>query len=235
MYLDPMYFVFALPALILSMYASYLTKSRFNKYSRVAASSGLTGAQAARQMLLREGVGEVGIERVSGFLSDHYDPRARVLRLSPQVYDGRSLSAVGVACHEAGHALQHAQGYAPLALRSALVPMTTVASNLSMPILIGGVFLSVLGPTVGYPLLLIGLGMLVVTVLFTLVTLPVEWDASARAKRVIVNDGVVSPHQLDDASAVLNAAFLTYLASAASAVLTLLYWLWRSGLIGGRR
>lgn len=234
MIFDPMYFLFVAPALILSMYASALTKSRFQKYSAVMASSGLTGAQAAYQMMRKEGVMDVGIERAQGFLSDHYDPRARVLRLSPQVYDGRSLSAVGVACHEAGHALQHHQGYAPLALRSSLVPMTNVSSRMAGPILLAGLLLS--AAPLGQTLLLAGVGLFSVSVLFTLVTLPVEWDASARAKAVLVKDGIVSPQQSADAGAVLNAAFLTYLAAAVSAVMTLLYYLWRSGLLnGGRR
>ena len=233
-YLDPFFLLFALPGLALSMYASYLTKTRFQHYSKVPASSGLTGAQAAYQMLRREGVMDVGIEKVSGFLSDHYDPRAKVLRLSPQVHDGRSLAAVGVACHEAGHALQHNQGYAPLALRSALVPAASFSSQLSGPILFIGLILSMIGP-IGQAVFLAGIVMLSIAVLFTVVTLPVEWDASARAKRVLVQDGVVSGREEADAGAVLDAAFLTYLAAAVSSIMTLLYWLWRSGLIGGRR
>lgn len=234
MIFDPVYFLFAMPALLLSMYASFLTKSRFQKYAKVAPASGLTGAQAARQMLDRENLREVRIERVQGFLSDHYDPRTRILRLSPTVHDGRSLSAVGVACHEAGHAFQHAQGYKPLALRSQLVPATSFTSKLSMPLLFLGLMLSTTHPA-GQTLMVAGALLLSVSVLFTLVTLPVEWDASARAKRYMVKDGIVSPAQEADAGAVLNAAFLTYLAAAISSVMTLLYWLYRSGLIGGRR
>ncbi|MDA3873760.1 MAG: zinc metallopeptidase [Kiritimatiellae bacterium] len=232
--LDPRYILFALPALALSMYASYLTKSRFKKYARVAPSSGLTGAQAAYQMLRREGLNNVAIERVQGFLSDHYDPRSKVLRLSPDVHDGRSLSAVGVACHEAGHALQHAKGYAPLALRSSLVPAATITGKLSMPILIGGMLLSIRTPA-GQGLIILGVLLLTVAVAFTLITLPVEWDASARTIKLMVSNGIVSPQQERDAGSVLDAAFLTYLAAAVSAVMTLLYWLYRSGLIGGRR
>lgn len=234
MMFDPLYFLLAMPALILSMYASYLTKSRFKKYSQVAASSGWSGSQAASQMLRREGLDNVAIERVQGFLSDHYDPRSRVLRLSPDVHDGRSLSAVGVACHEAGHALQHAQGYAPLALRSSLVPAAAITSKLSMPLLFIGMLLSTRSPA-GQGMMALGALLLTVAVVFTLVTLPVEWDASARAKKCMVSDGIVSPQQERDAGAVLDAAFLTYLAAAISAVMTLLYWLYRSGLIGGRR
>jgi uncharacterized protein len=234
MIFDPIYFLFAMPAILLSLYASFLTKSRFQKYAKVAPASGLNGAQAARQMLDRENLRDVRIERVQGFLSDHYDPRSRVLRLSPMVHDGRSLSAVGVACHEAGHALQHAKGYKPLALRSQLVPATTFTSKLSMPLLMFGLLLSTTNPA-GQSLMVAGALLLTVSVLFTLVTLPVEWDASARAKVCMVKDGIVSPSQEADAGAVLNAAFLTYLAAAISSIMTLLYWLYRSGLIGGRR
>lgn len=231
---SPTFLLMALPGFALAMYASFLTKSRFNRYAKVAPSSGLTGAQAAYQMLRREGLHDVAIERVNGFLSDHYDPRKRVLRLSPQVHDGRSLSAVGVACHEAGHALQHARKYAPLALRSSLVPTAAVTSNLSSWILMLGLFLSFTAPGAGRGILLAGAALLSVSVLFTLVTLPVEWDASARAKKAMVTANIVNSAQADDAAKVLNAAFLTYLASAVSAVTTLLYWLMRAGVFGSR-
>lgn len=235
MIFDPMYFLFVAPAILLSLFAKFLTDSRFKRYSRVAPSSGLSGAQAAYQLLRREGLNDVAVERVDGFLSDHYDPRVRVLRLSPQVHDGRSLAAVGVACHEAGHALQHAEHYAPLGLRTAMVPATNVASQLSMPLIMIGFLMSIFMGGGGQLLVIGGILLLAVSVLFTLVTLPVEWDASARAKRLMVRDGIVSDRQEKDAGAVLDAAFLTYLASAMSAVMTLLYWLYRSGLIGGRR
>jgi len=234
MIFDPLFLMMALPGLLLAMYASFLTKSRFQQYSRVAPSSGLTGAQAAYQMLRREGLNDVAIERVSGFLSDHYDPRKRVLRLSPDVHDGRSLSAVGVACHEAGHALQHARHYAPLALRSSMVPAATVTSNLSNIILMVGLFMSFAAPGAGRGMLLAGAALLTVSVLFTLVTLPVEWDASARAKKAMVSANIVGSAQADDAAKVLNAAFLTYLAAAVSAIMTLLYWLMRAGVFGSR-
>jgi Zn-dependent membrane protease YugP len=234
MMIDPMYFLFAAPAILLSLYASFLTKSRFKKYSQVMASSGVTGAQAAFMMLRDAGLDNVGIERSQGFLSDHYDPRHRVLRLSPDVHDGRSLSAVGVACHEAGHALQHASAYAPLNLRSSLVPAAQITSKFSSLVLMAGLILSATSPA-GRNILMLGVALLSVSVLFTLVTLPVEWDASARAKKVLVHSGIITAREQADASAVLNAAFLTYVAAAVSAVTTLLYWLWRSGLLGGRR
>lgn len=233
MIFSPVYFLFVAPAILLSIVAKTLTESRFKKYANVPPSSGLTGAQAAYQMLRREGLTDVAVEKTKGFLSDHYDPRERVLRLSPEVHDRRSLSAVGVACHEAGHALQHARNYSPLALRSAMVPATNVTSRLSMPLLLLGFFMS--SVAAGRLLMIAGALLLTVSVLFTLITLPVEWDASARAKRLMVGSGIVSPSQERDAGAVLDAAFLTYLAAAVSAVMTLLYWLYRSGLLGGRR
>jgi Zn-dependent membrane protease YugP len=156
---------------------------------------------------------------VQGFLNDHFDPSTNTLRLSPNVYQSQSLSAIGVACHEAGHALQKAHAYAPLGLRSALVPVTNLTSQLSMPILMAGFFLNM-------PALLnIGIILFIGVVVFSLVTLPVEWDASARAKRLMVRAGIVTPAEQVHAGKVLNAAFMTYVASAVSAMMTLLYYL----------
>lgn len=229
MFFDPMYFVILAPALILSLIATGLVKSTFAKYAKVAASSRMTGAQAAAVMLTKSGVTDVQIERVQGFLSDHYDPTAKKLRLSPDVYDGRSLSAIGVACHEAGHALQHATHYSPLALRSSLVPVAQIGSNFSYVLLLLGFIMQ------SQNLLLAGIILFSAAVLFTIVTLPVEWNASTRAKQQMVTCGIVRQSEAADAGKVLNAAFLTYVASAASAVLTLIYYLYRSGLLGGRR
>lgn len=216
-----------LPGLVLGGLASLLTRSTYKRYSRMNAVSGLTGAEAARTLLERNGVHDVTIEEVQGFLSDHYDPRTRTLRLSPAVYHQPSLSAIGVACHEAGHALQHVQGYAALKMRSALVPVTGITNSISMPLIMAG--------AVFRPLLLIGTMLFAGAVLFSLVTLPVEWDASARAKKLMVSSGIVSESERNAAGKVLNAAFLTYLASTVTAIFTLLYYVTRSGLIGGRR
>jgi Zn-dependent membrane protease YugP len=216
-----------LPGLVLGGLASLLTRSTYKRYSRMNAVSGLTGAEAARTLLERNGVHDVTIEEVQGFLSDHYDPRTKTLRLSPAVYHQPSLSAIGVACHEAGHALQHAQGYAALKMRSALVPVTGITNSISMPLIMAG--------AVFRPLLLIGTMLFAGAVLFSLVTLPVEWDASARAKKLMVSSGIVSESERNAAGKVLNAAFLTYLASTVTAIFTLLYYVTRSGLIGGRR
>lgn len=229
MYFDPLYFILALPGLALSLLASMYVKLTFSSYSRVRSSRGVTGAEAARIMLTHAGVGGVTIERTSGFLSDHYDPGARALRLSSDVYDSDSLSAIGVACHEAGHALQHANGYAMLGLRSALVPVANFGSNFSYILLAIGLFMQ-------SQILVYGACILfAAAVLFTIVTLPVEWNASARAKVAMVNAGLLSNEERSGAASVLNAAFMTYLAAAVSALLTLLYYLIRAGIIGGRR
>lgn len=229
MFFDPLYMIMLLPALTLAGIASLITRSTFSKYARISASSGLTGAGAASRLLERKGIHDVRVERINGFLSDHYDPRTRTLRLSANVYDSDSLSAIGVACHEAGHALQHASHYAPLNLRSALVPVTqigTIAPYIIIPL--GFIFGSL-------SLIKLGMALFAIVVLFSLITLPVEWNASARAKELMVSSGIVSAREQESASKVLNAAFLTYIAAAVSALLTLLYYLIRSGLLGGRR
>lgn len=229
MFFDPIYLLFMAPGMILALIATVMTRSTFDKYSRVGASSGMTGAQAAQRLLSSQGVTDVKIEQVEGFLSDHYDPTSKTLRLSPAVYGAQSLSAIGVACHEAGHALQHAHGYAWLGLRTALVPASQFGSY-------GSYIILMLGMLLHHPaLILVGALLFSVVVAFSIVTLPVEWDASARAKHLMVWSGIVSHQEQTDAAKVLNAAFMTYVASAVSALLTLLYYLLRSGVIGGRR
>ena len=226
---DPLYWMLALPGLLLSMLASFYVKSAFSQYSRVRSQRGLTGAEAAAAMLQRAGVNDVRIERVGGFLSDHYDPTAKTLRLSPDVYGSESLAAIGVACHETGHALQHADNYAWLGLRTSLVPLASFGSNFSYILFFIGLFLKSMF------MVKVGVLLFAAAVLFTIVTLPVEWNASARAKVAMVNGGIVTHEERDAAASVLNAAFLTYVAGAVSAILTLLYFLLRSGLLGGRR
>lgn len=230
MFLDPLYFVIVGPAMLFAMWASWKTKSQFERYARVMASSRMTGAQAARHMLDASGLYDVQVEETQGFLSDHYDPRDRTLRLSPAVFRQPSLSAVGVACHEAGHALQHANNYVPLQLRSTLVPATQFGSKLSMPLIFIGLLMGATGG--GRMLLLAGVAMFTLTVLFSLVTLPVEYDASARAKRHMVAAGIIQPSEQEAAGRVLDAAFLTYVAATISSLLTLLYFLMRAGLLG---
>ena len=219
---DPQYLVMVVPALILAAIAQMMVKATFAKYSQVASYSGLTGAQAAERMLRASGVFDVTVEPAQGFLSDHYDPSRKVIRLSPEVYQSNSLAAVGVACHEAGHALQHAEGYAPLALRTVLVPVTSLSSNLAFYVFLAGMMFNF------ELLVLIGCGMFAVAFVFALVTLPVEWDASVRAKQHIAMAGVVSPTQEGDAAKVLNAAFLTYVAGAIVSLMTLLRFLMRA-------
>ncbi len=229
MMFDPSYLVMLLPALLLAGIATVITRTTFARYARVRAASGLTGAEAAARLLERGGVDGVRIERVGGFLSDHYDPAARVLRLSPAVYDTDSLAAIGVACHEAGHALQHARRYAPLHLRSALVPVAQLGTHAAYLFFLAGLLLH--SPALLWAaILFFGCGFL-----FTLVTLPVEWNASARAKREMVAAGIVAPGEQAAAAKVLNAAFLTYVAAMLTSLMTLLYYLLRSGLLGGRR
>jgi len=222
MFFDPLYLLFAIPGLIVAGLASLYVKTTFSEYSRFRASSGLTGAQAAERMLHGAGIYDVRIERVDGFLSDHYDPTNRTLRLSPGVYDSNSLSAIGVACHEAGHALQHAAGYGPLGLRSALVPVTNIASWLSYIVIFAGFIFQSGG------MVMFGAVLFSAVVVFSIVTLPVEWDASSRAKALMVTAGIVSESERDNAGKVLNAAFLTYVAAVLSALLTLLYYLVRA-------
>ncbi len=226
-FFDPLYFVFLAPGLALSLYATFRTKSTFSKYAKVGSRSGLTGAQAAQLMLNKHGVSGVRIERSGGFLSDHYDPREKALRLSEDVYSSQSLSAIGVACHEAGHAMQDAHGYAMLNLRTALVPATNFSSTFAYIVMIAGFFLQMAG------LILIGVGLFTVGVVFSLITLPVEWDASRRARIAIDEAGMLSPEESRHASKVLNAAFLTYVAAAVTSLLTLVYYLFRLGVLGG--
>lgn len=222
---DPLYFIILAPGLLLSFYATWRTKSTFKKYSQVESQKRMTGAQAATFMLERNGIRNVKIEHSDGWLSDHYDPREKTLRLSNEVYSSNSLSAIGVACHEAGHAMQDAQNYGMLSLRSSLVPATNFGSMFSYIFFMVGFIIQ--------PFFYVGIAIFTVSVVFSLVTLPVEWDASRRAKIGMDEAGMLSPDETRHASKVLNAAFLTYLAAAVTSLLTLLYFLIRSGLLGG--
>ena len=250
--LDPLYYIFSIPALILSAVFSARVKSVFTKYAKVRAESGMTGAEAAATMLARAGVTDVEIRTVGGFLSDHYNPANKTLNLSPDVYKGRSLASLGVACHEAGHALQHATGYRWLGLRSALVPAANLGSRFAYIVFFAGLLISsgaagqggaaaaaaggaAAGGGLGMMLVKAGIVLFCGAVAFSIVTLPVEWDASARAKRELVRHGLLSPSEEKGAAAVLNTAFMTYVAAAVSSISTLLYFLVRSGLLGGRR
>jgi Zn-dependent membrane protease YugP len=226
---SPLYFIFALPALLLGLWAQMRVRSAFGKYSKVRAMSGMSGAQAARKILDANGLQNVAVERVGGMLSDHYDPRSKTLRLSEGVYATPSLAAVGVAAHEAGHALQDQTNYAPLSLRSAMVPTVQIGSWLGPIIFLVGLFMaSAFGTTLAWA----GLAIFGATALFALVTLPVEFDASKRAKQLLVSTGVLAPQELQGVNSVLDAAALTYVAGALQAIMTLLYY---ATLLMGRR
>lgn len=229
MFFDPVYLLFIAPGLALSLWASHRVKSTFDKYSRMRTMRGLTGAEAAAELLRSAGIGDVRIVRSHGVLSDHYNPVTKTLALSEPVYGASSIAAVGVAAHEAGHAIQHARQYAPLWVRSALVPTASIGSSL-------GYFVMVIGLVMwAMNIVLVGAVMFSAVLLFQIVTLPVEFDASKRAKALLVQHGIVTAHERGGVDRVLNAAALTYVAAAVSTLLTLLYFLWRSGLIGGRR
>lgn len=214
MYLDQTYLLLVLPAILLSLWASMRVKNVFNQYSKQHAASRITGAQAAQRVLIANGVSDVRIERVPGALTDHYDPRARVIRLSSPVYDSSSTAAIGVACHEAGHALQYAQGYSPIKLRMAIIPITNIGSRLAIPLVILGLVLSGMAEhfiSVAY----IGIWCFSLSVLFQLLTLPVEFNASSRALKAIEHQGILSSVELQGSKKVLSAAALTYVAALA--------------------
>lgn len=229
MIFDPMYFLFIVPGLALSLWASFQVKRTFNRYSKVPSRSGRTGAEAAQMLLNGAGISDVRIVRSHGMLSDHYNPLTKTLALSEPVHDSTSVAAIGVATHEAGHAIQHARKYAPLWVRSALVPTASLGSSVGYFVMLGGLFLS------SQNMVLVGAILFSAVLLFQVVTLPVEFNASARAKALVLEHGIVTVQEQQGVSRVLNAAALTYVAAAVSTLLTLLYFLYRSGLIGGRR
>lgn len=221
MFFDPLYFLFAIPPLLLGLWAQFKVQSAFRQYSKLRTANGITGAQMARMILDRNGLYSVAVERVGGMLTDHYDPSSKVLRLSDSVYGTPSVAAVGVAAHEAGHALQDKMHYGPLRLRSAIVPAVSIGSWLGPIIFLVGFFMS--GIT-GNTIAIIGLALFAMTAIFALVTLPVEFDASRRAKQELVTMGL-SPQELKGVSQVLDAAALTYVAAAVQAVMTMLYYI----------
>jgi uncharacterized protein len=226
---DPMYLLFLAPAMLLAIWAQYRVRSAFAEASRIPSEGGLSGAEGAAALLRDAGVRGVEIEPADGFLSDHYVPGRRLLRLSPDVYAGRSLAAVGVAAHECGHAMQDAQRYPLLVVRNFLVPVASVGSNLAWIIMLVGFLFSLL------PLIYAGILVFSATVAFQLVNLPVEFDASRRARIALRETGLVSYEEDQQIKKVLDAAALTYVAATLTSVLTLLYFLFRAGLLGGRR
>ena len=220
-------YILLIPALILSMWAQFRVSSTFNRFSKVRASSGMTATQMAEQLLHAEGVYDVSVERTRGNLTDHYDPKNMVLRLSDSTANSTSVAALGVAAHEAGHVLQHRDGYAPLMLRTAAVPVVNIGSNLSWPLFLVGLIFS------WEPLLYAGIALFALAVLFALITLPVEFNASKRALAALETTGYLQPgEEMRGAKKVLSAAAMTYVASAFMAIMQLLRLL---AIAGSRR
>jgi Zn-dependent membrane protease YugP len=217
MFLDPMYFVFALPALALALYAQFKVRSTYSKYAQVANSTGYTGADVARRLLDAAGLFNVQVERVPGELTDHYDPREKVVRLSDSNYASYSVAAIGVTAHEVGHAIQDATAYAPMRLRTGLVPVAGIGSNLGYILFLIGFFVS------SFQLATVGLILFSAAALFAAVTLPVEYNASNRAMSLLVDNGLVTSQDAGLARKVLDAAALTYVAGLAQALSQVLY------------
>ena len=218
MFFDPMYFVLVLPALLFAMWAQWRVQSTFGKYSQVANSTGLTGAQVARQVLDAAGLSSVNVERIPGNLTDHYDPGAKVVRLSDTVYATPSVAAIGVAAHEVGHAIQDATAYAPMRLRQGLVPIAGIGSNLGYILFFIGFFIA------SFQLATLGFILFSAAAIFAAVTLPVEFNASNRAMQLLDANGLVTPQDSGLARKVLDAAALTYVAGLAQALSQLLYY-----------
>jgi hypothetical protein len=226
-FLDPT-FILLIPAIILSIYAQGKVQATFQRYLKVPASSRLTGSEVARRLLAGSGVNDISVEMINKTLGDHYDPRARVLRLSPEVYQSNSLAALGVAAHETGHAIQHHVGYFPLEFRSAFVPVAQFGSTLAFPLLLIGIIF-------GLPSLArFGVYAFAAVVVFQLITLPVEYNASGRAIHLLETGGYISREEVGPTRSVLNAAALTYLAAALVGILNLVRLLILSGMFGGR-
>jgi Zn-dependent membrane protease YugP len=235
MFFDPMYWLVIGAGMILSLWASMKTKGTFHKYSQYTTQSRMTGAQVAQAILRDANISDVKIEPIRGNLTDHYDPRTRTLRLSEGVYGSTSMSAAGVAAHEVGHAIQHAQNYAPLKFRSAWVPVANLGGGISIFVLIAAAMLGGAQSVLGSKVALLGVVLFATTTVFTLVTLPVEFDASKRALATLNRGGYLTREELSGAKSVLDAAAMTYVAAFITSALTLFYWAMRLGLLGGRR
>lgn len=218
MFYDPTY-ILVMIGVVICLLASAKMNSTFSKYSRVRSHSGMTGKEAAEALLHREGIYDVRVEYVAGNLTDHYDPRSKVLRLSDATYQQTSVAAIGVAAHECGHAIQHARGYAPLSIRSALVPVANFGSSIAWPLIIIGL---IMNSQTSQLFLNLGVIAFSMAVLFQIVTLPVEFNASRRALKILGNTGMLYPDEVRETRKVLTVAALTYVAGAASAILQLL-------------
>ncbi len=231
---DWTYLVLVLPCVILSLWASANVNSTFKKYSKLYSARRITGAQAAQRVLSANGVTGVQIQRVSGNLTDHYDPKSNVIRLSDNVYDNCSAAAIGVACHEAGHAVQYAQNYGPIKLRAAIIPITNIGSKLAMPLILLGVLLTAM-ETVSFTFVYIGIACFGLSLVFQLVTLPVEFNASRRAMNAIESSGMLTQEEQKGARKTLTAAALTYVAATATSLAQLLRLILIFGGQGRRR
>lgn len=225
-----LYLLFSLPALLLGFWAQARVRSAFNKYSQVRTATGMTGAEVARRMLETSGLYDVSIEPTRGLMGDHYDPRSKTLRLSANVYQSNSVAAAGIAAHEAGHALQDAKNYKPLQLRTSMVPTVRFGSWVGPILFFIGLLMQA---SIGAELAWIGVGLFGLTAIFALVTLPVELDASRRAKRLLLAQGIVFQQEIKGVNSVLNAAALTYVAGAVQAISTMFYYIFL--LSGSRR
>jgi Zn-dependent membrane protease YugP len=235
MFFDPLYWLIIGIGMVLSIWASMKTKGTFHRFSQFTTRSRMTGADVAQAILRDSNISGVKIEPVQGTLTDHYDPRTKTLRLSEAVYGSTSMSAAGVAAHEVGHAIQHAQNYAPLKFRSAWVPVANLGGGISIFILIAAAMMGGAATVMGGKLALAGVLLFATTTIFTLVTLPVEFDASRRALATLRRGSYLTPDELAGAKKVLDAAAMTYVAAFVTSALTLFYWAMRLGLLGGRR
>lgn len=221
--MDYLYMILVLPAVIFSLWASIRVNTTFKKYSKIRSMRGITGAEAARRVLDANGLQHIRIEQIPGNLTDHYDPRSDVIRLSESVYGNTSVAAVGVACHEAGHAVQHAENYAPVKIRAAIIPVTNIGSRLAIPLIILGILLNSLASAPEFLVIAyIGVACYGLCTLFQLVTLPTEFDASRRALRCIESYGILGSEEIGGARRVLTAAAMTYVAALAVSLMQLL-------------
>ncbi len=225
MFFDPMYFIIIGPAIILSMLAQHKVKSTYKKFSKVASLSGMTGAEVARELLNKNGLRNIKVEQVKGELTDHYDPKKKVLRLSSGIFGGNSLAALGIAAHEMGHALQDHKGYVPMKIRAQLVPTANIGSRIAPMLIIVGFFIMTSSQFLGNSLMQVGIVFFAAAVLFQLVTLPVEFDASKRAITLLSDGGYIEKSEYTGTKKVLDAAALTYLAAALVAITQLIYFI----------
>ena len=226
-WIDQYYILLVLPTVILALYAQAKVNSTFNRYRQERSYRGMTGQEVAMQMLRNAGIMDVPVQMVAGHLTDHYDPKNRVLRLSESVFNSSSIAAIGVAAHEAGHAIQHQEGYGPLHLRNAIIPLTRIGSTLSMPLIfigiaLGGLSNAASAVNMGWYIIIAGIALFGVAVLFQVITLPVEFNASRRALKILGDNHIIPADELSGGRKVLTAAALTYVAALASSILQLL-------------